>query len=194
MKEGNSQNDMVKSIIEIAKTRKFELKFNAYYSSFSPIKALDNGQYDENLINAANIAYATSESFFFDVKNKELIEKNDDGSLIKSNGIISGWEISTETKTIDSYLCYKATYSYEFVARNNQKKTKTITAWFAPSLPFSYGPIEFHGLPGLIFELYKNYTTYSIRKIVLLDEDLQIDFPKGKIITKEDYEKSILKN
>jgi hypothetical protein len=42
--------------------------------------------------------------------------------------------------------------------------------------------------------LHKNYTTYSIQKIVLLDEELQIEFPKGKTNTKEDYEKSILKN
>jgi GLPGLI family protein len=192
LKEGNSQNDMVKSLIEIAKSRKFELKFNFNSSSFSPIKTLDNQQYDENLINLANIAYATSDSYFIDFNKKELLTKNGDGSLVKSNSLESGWEISTETKTIDTYLCYKAIYSFEFVARNNKKRTKTITAWFAPSLPFSYGPIEFHGLPGLILELNKNYTTYSAQKIVLLDEEIKIDFPRGKAIPKDEYEKKVL--
>lgn len=91
-------------------------------------------------------------------------------------------------------MCYKAIYSYEYIARGNQIKTKTITAWFAPSLPFSYGPIEFHGLPGLILELNKDYTTYSVHKIVLFDEQIKIDIPRGKIISIDEYKKAILKN
>jgi hypothetical protein len=71
LKEGNSQNDMVKSLIEIAKARKFELKFNSNLSSFSSIKTLDDEQYDENLINLANIAYATSDSYFIDLSRPE---------------------------------------------------------------------------------------------------------------------------
>lgn len=195
IKEGNSQNDMVKSLIEIAKTQKFELKFNQSSSSFSPVKKLSNEQYDENLIYLANIAYSTSESCFLDAKKKELLIRYDDGSLIKSKSLESfDWEISAETKKIDSYLCYKATYNYKYVARGNQIKTKTITAWFAPSLPFSYGPIEFHGLPGLILELNKDYTTYSVQKIVLSNDQIKIDFPKGNTISKEEYEKAMLKN
>lgn len=195
LKEGNSQNDMVKSLIEIAKTHKFELKFNSNSSSFSPVERLSNEQFDANLIDLANIVYSTSENFFIDINKEELITKNNDGSLVKSKTLeSSGWEISTETKTIDTYLCYKAIYNYEYVARNNQIKTKTITAWFAPSLPFSFGPLQFHGLPGLILELNKDYTTYSVQKIVLLDEQINIDFPKGKTISTEEYEKAILRN
>lgn len=194
LKEGNPGNDMVKSLIEIAKTQKFELKFNSNFSSFSQIRTLDNEQYDENLTNLAKIAYLTSDSYFIDVNKKELLTKNGDGLLVKSNSLESGWEISTETKTIDTYLCYKAIYSFEFISRNNKTRTKTITAWFAPSLPVSYGPIEFHGLPGLILELNKDYTTYSAQKIVLLNEELKIDFPEGKTIPKDEYDKKSMQN
>lgn len=195
VKDGNVPNDMVQSLIEIAKTQKFELKFNSASSGFNPVKSLSNEKYDVNLINLANIAYTTSEIYFVDVARKSLITKNDDNTLVKSTALKSSdWEISKETKKIDNYLCYKATYNFKYVARNNQIKTKTITAWFAPSLPFSYGPIEFHGLPGLILELNKDYTTYSAQKIVLQDNDIKIDFPKGKTITKEEYDKAVLKN
>ena len=61
-------------------------------------------------------------------------------------------------------------------------------------MPFSFGPLQFHGLPGLILELNKDYTTYSVQKIVLLDEQINIDFPKGKTISIEEYEKAILRN
>jgi GLPGLI family protein len=192
-KEGNSQNDMVKSLIEMAKTQKYELKFNSNFSSFIQVESLDNGQYDENLLRSAKSVYATLDSYFIDGTKKELITKTDDNILVKSDAIASGWKISTETKMIDTYLCYKATYTSEFVARNNKIKTKTITAWFAPSLPFPYGPIEFHGLPGLILELNKDYTTYLAKKIVFVNQELKTDFPKGKTITKDEYEKAILK-
>jgi GLPGLI family protein len=192
-KEGNSQNDMVKSLIEMAKTQKYELKFNSNFSSFMQVESIDNGQYDENLLRSAKSVYATLDSYFIDGTKKELITKTDDNILVKSDAIASGWKISTETKMIDTYLCYKATYTSEFVARNNKIKTKTITAWFAPSLPFPYGPIEFHGLPGLILELNKDYTTYLAKKIVFVNQELKTDFPKGKTITKDEYEKAILK-
>lgn len=67
LKEGNIQNDMVKSLIEIAKSQKFELKFNSNSSSFIPVEVLSNEQYDANLINLTNIAYSTSENYFIDL-------------------------------------------------------------------------------------------------------------------------------
>lgn len=194
-KAGNSQNEMVRSLIEIAKAQKYELKFNSNFSSFTEIQTLESEQYDENLLYSTKIVYATLNTYFVDDSKKELITKQSDGSLLKSKTLeSSGWEISTESKTIDTYLCYKAIYNYQYIARDNKTKTKTITAWFAPSLPFPYGPIEFHGLPGLILELTKDYTTYLAKKVVFKDKELQIDFPKGKVISKDEYEKAILKN
>ena len=193
-KEGNSQNDMVKSLIEMAKAQKYELKFNSNSSSFTEIQTLESEQYDKNLLFSAKIVYATLDNYFLDGSKKELITKTDNNILLKSDAIASGWKISHETKIIDTYLCYKAIYSYEFLARDYKIKTKTITAWFAPSLPFPYGPIEFHGLPGLILELNKDYTTYLATKVVFMDKELEIDFPKGKSIPKDEFEKAILKH
>lgn len=191
-KEGNSQNDMVKNLIEIAKSQKFELKFNSTLSSFSQIVPLDNEQYDEDLINLAKIAYTTTDSYFLDFAKKELLTKTADNTLLKSKSINTEWKILTETKKIDNYLCYKAEYRYMIINRLGKEKEIVITAWFAPSLPFPFGPIEFHGLPGLILELNQNYTTYLAKKITLSDLALKIDFPKGKTITKEEYEQKVL--
>lgn len=77
------------------------------------------------------------------------------------------WVITDESKIIDGYQCYKATGIHE-VNDFRGKKNYTINAWFCPTLPFNYGPAEFFGLPGLIFEAYyenakEKYVLQSIK-------------------------------
>ena len=51
------------------------------------------------------------------------------------------WEIMSDTTTILSYVCYKATSSF---------KGRDYTVWFTPEIPRSEGPWKLCGLPGLI--------------------------------------------
>lgn len=191
-KEGNAQNDYVKTIIEAAKSQTFNLVFNGSLSSFTSVEVMNKENEDENLLLLAKIAYTTSDSYYLDLNKKELITKTEDNILLKSSVIASEWKILKDTKKIDQYVCYKAEYVKKIMARNGKEKEIIITAWFAPSLPFSFGPKEFHGLPGLILELHQNYTTYLAKKIDLSDKELKIDFPNGKTITQEEYEKKAL--
>lgn len=191
-KDGNPQNDYIKSIIEVAKAQKFNLKFNSFSSSFSQIETLDNEKDDENLIKFAKIAYTTADNYFLDIPNKLVITKTADNQLIKSILILNGWTILKDTKKIDKYLCYKAEYKKLITTRDGKEKAIIVTAWFAPSLPYSFGPKEFHGLPGLILELNDRYTTFLATKIELFDDEIKIDMPKGKIITQEEYEQKVL--
>ncbi len=190
LKEGNSQNEMVKNIINTAKTQEFELKFKGKISSFTNKESLDIEQ-DETLSKLAKIAYTTSDSFYLDLDKKILLKKNEENILIKEQSKDYGWEISTESKKIDQYMCYKATCSISYISRVG-KKEKIITAWFAPSLPYSFGPKQYFGLPGLILELTESYTTYIAKKIILNDKEIAIDFPKGKTVTNEEYEQKVL--
>ena len=67
-----------------------------------------------------------------------------------------------------------------------------IVAWFAPSLPYGYGPKSFYGLPGLILELTRIRTTFLATKIVIEDKkELKIKFPVGKTTTKEAFDKQL---
>jgi GLPGLI family protein len=55
------------------------------------------------------------------------------------------WKITKDTLTLSGVACQKATTTFE---------GKNWIAWFAPSLPFSSGPWQLQGLPGLILTAY----------------------------------------
>lgn len=57
-----------------------------------------------------------------------------------------------EKKLIDGIECYKATASFR--GRNWE-------AWYTPSIPYSAGPMKFHGLPGLIIEISDETKRYN---------------------------------
>lgn len=98
------------------------------------------------------------------------------------------WEILSETKTINNFLCNKAIY----IDKRNYK----YTAWFAPEINFSIGPEFCFGLPGLVLEY--NTETFSIvcKSIDFkpTDDDLKkLTIPEGELITLEDYDEIIKK-
>jgi GLPGLI family protein len=51
------------------------------------------------------------------------------------------WQLQSDTMTLEGLLCQKARTMFA---------TKFFNVWFAPSIPFSAGPLNMHGLPGLI--------------------------------------------
>ena len=57
------------------------------------------------------------------------------------------WELSEETKMIDSLLCHKAETFF---------RGRRYTAWYCPAIELPYGPWKLGGLPGLIVEAYEN--------------------------------------
>lgn len=61
------------------------------------------------------------------------------------------WKIEKETKTSSSVQLQKATA--KFGGRN-------WIAWFAKDFPFQEGPYKFHGLPGMIIEIYDDKENY----------------------------------
>ncbi|UYW00797.1 GLPGLI family protein [Flavobacterium agricola] len=62
------------------------------------------------------------------------------------------WQITTESKIIDGFTCYKA----RGVIKNfNEQYNQHIEAWFCPAIALPYGPYIYAGLPGLIFEVYR---------------------------------------
>lgn len=80
------------------------------------------------------------------------------------------WTITTETKLIDNYKCYKATNIYQVISPNKVFNHPVI-AWFCPDLPYKYGPNGYNNLPGLILELQERNAVYGVRKINFNSEE-----------------------
>jgi GLPGLI family protein len=104
------------------------------------------------------------------------------------------WKITSETKQIGDYLCYKATNIYH-VDNGLKVFNHPVTAWFCPKLPFPYGPNGYGNLPGLILELQVNNVVYGIKGIQFHDElalDLP-DFSKCKVLDEKQLDEALKK-
>lgn len=184
--------DLMLQVLEYANNQKFELSFDKNISSFKLNEQLaKNEQFDQKIENIARSSFSTDSDVYLDHPNKKEIHKKSDGQLVLNNYKVQNWIVTNESKTIDGNKCFKAILKIDFINRKGESKTKETIAWFAPSLPFAYGPNNYFGLPGLILELTENKTTYYATKIELSKEEIIIDFPKGKTVTRDQYNQKL---
>lgn len=181
-------------ILNYANKQEFELNFNKLKSSFKYINRMNyEANFNEKVENIAKSLY-TSKDFYTNFEEKFEIIVQNGGVLVRTEINPLKWEIMQDSKKIGNYLCYKAILKTPFVNKLGETKIKESVAWFAPTLPYSYGPKNFHGLPGLILELSENQKTFIASKVELLDKEVKIDFPKGKTVPKDEYEKRLKEN
>jgi GLPGLI family protein len=78
------------------------------------------------------------------------------------------WHITTETKYISKYLCYKAELSF---------RGRNYTAWFTTDFNVRYGPWKFKNTPGLIMQIYDESKSFlwSINKIERIKESKELN-------------------
>jgi GLPGLI family protein len=192
----NSPNrEFIEATIEIANKQTTTLLFNSTRSStvLDQYLVLETGNSRLRKF-ARSMAFiqTVGSDYFFDKSTNTAIERKENGQLVSKTNEKLEWEITTESKMIDDFLCYKAIYFLKFVNRSGNDTSIPITAWFAPSLPYSYGPKHFNGLPGLILELEDRETSFLASSITISNEsEAIIDFPKGKTIPKDDFDEKM---
>jgi len=167
-----------------------KLLFNNQEAVYTPIYGMDN-EGDEGLETTMKIIGATGTYYFNKVQNKKIYQTSAYGQLflVESNLDTRQWVLTQETKTINNYLCYKATST--LVTKNSAGTfNKPIIAWYAPKLAIPFGPIGYSGLPGLIMELAEGDYIFYINKLTInLKNPYKIERPtKGKIISEEEFE------
>lgn len=152
--------------------------------SISTSKSLPPLTIDEDpMINALIQSFGSY--VYFKSKNQKfkLAKVIDKKYLIQYENDYS-WDIKNEEKTIQNYTCFKA------VSKINNEE---IVAWFCPNFQVTEGPLQFDGLPGLIFELSTNKLTYFLKSINPNSKISPEKMPNQKSITEKEFENIINK-
>lgn len=181
---------------QTAKNQVYLLEFSSVISKFYKKEVLSTGSISSEkellLQKSASILYGTNDSYFFDKNSSKFVIKKDDGNLFFLNEK-QDWVITSETKKIGNYLCYKATSEKSGMDKFGKEKSTPVVAWFAPGLPYGFGPKDFNGLPGLILELQFYKPVYLATKIDVDNKATRdIVLPKGKMIDYKVYQKSFV--
>ena len=148
----------------------------------------------------------STDVYYKNIKQKKFANKTEimgKAFLVKDKLKEYDWELSSETKNIGKYTCYKATFTKEVentnmsIANGETKETKTketivTTAWYTTQIAISNGPKDYQGLPGLILEINDGTNMIVCTEIILNPENAAtIEEPtKGKVVSLKKFTKN----
>ncbi len=148
-------DNMYKSLSE---PKDFKLTINDNLSTYKKVEKISNGQ--------GNGGFSMSVSFsgggngiLKDLSTKEYsksVNLMDKSYLIKDKLTEYKWQLTRETKKIIGFDVKKATAVID--------STKSVVAWYTPSIAVKDGPSMYNGLPGLILEMEIINTSKSDKK------------------------------
>lgn len=124
------------------------------------------------------------------IEKSTLTQKESFGELFLISSKFLDWELTSETKKIGNYTCFKAKY----IAKNDNKNLID-EVWYTPEIPIQFGPTKHVGLPGLVLEVIAGKIRLTATKIQLnIQQPVVIEKPnKGTKITEEEYIKLLEK-
>lgn len=186
----NKSNQINKLIAKSAQNIELELIFENRKSFFNERKKMEVGDKLEDNLKIMARAFSYSGNRLTDLdKNIQLLVRDYEGKLIYVEKPFKKreWELSTETKKIAGFNCYKATY-----VKKVPKGDFLITAWYTPEISSQFGPVEYCGeLPGLILELHDIVAIYTCVSVKLnIKNPITLNWPDEKeIMSEEQYKK-----
>jgi GLPGLI family protein len=177
-------NKKIKEGEEELKKINFKLIYNKDKSIFYKESRLD---IDKKKVRLLSLILSLNDEVYFSNKESVLIQKNSFGEnfLVKMPSI--KWNITSITKKIDKYVCYKA-LTFNTIENSKGKHKVKVEAWFTPEIPFNFGPKNYNGLPGLIIELKENENlTFQLKNIKKIKYKKIKKPTKGKKITLKEF-------
>ena len=171
-------------IAEAAKRVEFELRFSQGEGIFQPKEVMDTENIDVEMGIGPNGGVHYTNRY----TGEKLWEMNGYGQNFLISMPHTNWTLTSEKKMIGGHQAIKAT-GEKIVKGSNGEVKIPIEVWFAPTLPFNYGPIGYSGLPGLIISLKMQKEHYFLSEINLQEEEFDIKRPtKGKKVTYEEFQ------
>lgn len=159
-----NQGDLAKKIEKEMNLMRFELSYTMKESYF---KKLPHIPYENIMANMATVAIGSPFNWYQNPSDKtSYFNQTIKGIeyLVAHDNRMSDWTLTNERKTIEDYVCYKATKQ---VYIDTSDSYKTITAWYTPEIPVPYGPSGYGGLPGLILEFHHTVALLVANKITI---------------------------
>ena len=168
---------------------RFVLKFADSLSVYETVENIELGS-SSSLAAAfsgySNPVYFNSNENIY-CYNNSFTPFTDDGEFLICTKDTINWNLTNESKMINNYLCYKATK--QKLSTKKEKEYFTVVAWYCPKIAIPFGPLEYFGLPGLIFELHNLHGAIVIDKIKLNTKTIIKQTKKASKISKEEYKK-----
>lgn len=182
----NIKNNII-SINESFNQVEYELIISNNFAFFKYIKTLKMTGFNPRAI---TVGGGSGVHYYDKINNVAIYETEMTGKkyFIKSNINKYNWTITSETKSINNFLCYRAIAKVSYDDFRG-KDTYEIEAWFCPEIPFSYGPDVYYGLPGLIFEarVVNSKVRFYLKSITKLDAEIPLQLPDEKTISEEEF-------
>jgi GLPGLI family protein len=185
------QQDL-KSMIPEFRTSQNQLFFNATSSLYKNLEEPE-AEEDDDAGNGGMVMKFNrpQNEFYFDFAAKRKVEMRDFMTkkfLIEDSIKAIPWKLSPETKTIQGYVCQKATYV-------NEERKQTIVAWYTEKIPVMSGPETLNSLLGMILEIDINegetiITAQKIEARPLQKNELKAP-TEGKKITSAEFKKIV---
>lgn len=148
-------DNMFKSMAE---PKDFTLTIYDNVSTYKKVEKISNNQGGSNF----SVSFSMSGSgngLYKDLSAKEYsktVGLMDKSYLVKDHLTEYKWQLTRDTKKIIGFDVKKATAVID--------STKSVVAWYAPSIAVKDGPSMYNGLPGLILELEIISTSKSDKK------------------------------
>jgi len=175
--------DLMLKATVVAKEYDYTLKFNKMESSSQISESMANDGENKYLNSIAKAVIGKGSFYQNKLLKITLWQTNVLGELyLVKDSLVNDWEISSESKKIGNYTCYKAVKQCSSCSSINK-------VWFTPEIPVPFGPLGYGGLPGLIISVVKKNTVLQLERIKFYDKPLVIEKPnKGKGIVRAEYD------
>lgn len=206
-KMSDTQKKELEARFQKMNQKTFILEFDKTTSTYKEEEKLDAPNPSANFGGMKVISFSSGGAgslYFKNIKEKRFANKTEimgKAFLVKDSLPTYDWQLSSETKNIGTYTCYKATYTKEVentkmtikdgeTVEEKNKEIIVTTAWYTLQVPISNGPSVYQGLPGLILEINDGTTTIVCTEIILNpSEKITIEEPeKGKIVSQNEFD------
>jgi len=171
-----------------AKDVEFFLLFNENESLFYSNSEHNMENEGEKKSNLTSIFSGARAIYYHNLKTKKMLSQNLSFDKLLIDVEPEVWKLTSETKEIGGYNCYKAT-TFQKVEGRKGIMYRSVTAWYTPQISVPFGVQNFRGLPGLTLELSIDGKIFF--KVIKLEfspkEKIVIIKPKGKIISSVEF-------